>query len=373
MTLGRAKEDQLEAILILGKRYYTVRCIDVARFLSITNATVSATIKDLVKNGFVVKSPDNALSLTEKGRELAMQVYEKPNAMRRRLSAALILCLALLVGCAQKTPSQAPLSGRIANADQVIAEIRQGLKDHARTITIRFSYGSDIFDELNGVIDDWVEEALKETEDPAEGDYIRYQYGGYTWTSRYGEAGERLVYTVTITPVYYCYLIQEEQAGEEIARRLKAYGFQRRTTDLEKIAVIYDDICQTVNYDKVHRKNPYSHLKSTAYAAMVLHSATCQGYCTAAYRLLREAGIGCRVVTGTADGESGEDLHAWLIVELDGLWYALDPTWDAGCEEYQYFLVGEEELSDRIWGDRFRTEEFRAAYPLSKTAYTFPE
>ena len=119
MTLGRAKEDQLEAILILGKRYYTVRCIDVARFLSITNATVSATIKDLVKNGFVFKSPDNALSLTKKGRELAMQVYERHCFFRQWLIDA---------GVEEQTAEQEACALEHAISPESFALIQNALK-----------------------------------------------------------------------------------------------------------------------------------------------------------------------------------------------------------------------------------------------------
>ena len=262
---------------------------------------------------------------------------------------------------------------RIENVDEIVASIRHGLKNHARTITISFSYGSDIFHELNGVIDAWVEAALAETDDPSEGDYLRCQYGGYTYSSSYVERDSRFVYTVKLTPRYYCYLSQEEQASERANELLQSFGFRARTPELERIRTIYDWICQNVRYDKVHHKNPYYHLGSTAYAALVLKNATCQGYCVSLYRLLREAGIDCRVVTGTASDGEGAELHAWVIAEVDGLWYNLDPTWDAGAEEYRFFLVGEKDFVDHIPGERFAAEKFRAAHPMAEDSYDLSE
>lgn len=46
-------------------------------------------------------------------------------------------------------------------------------------------YEENILDELPELTNEWVEAALRETDDPREGDYIRYQYGGYESVSRY--------------------------------------------------------------------------------------------------------------------------------------------------------------------------------------------
>ena len=296
--------------------------------------------------------------------------------MRRVCAAALaVLLLLFSSGCGGTERADAPLSYRISNAAEVVASIRRGLKNHAKTVTVTFSYGEDIFDELNGVIDDWVEAALAETDEPDEGDYIRYQYGGYTYTSSRTEENGRLYYTVKLTPSYYCYLSQEEEASAAAKELLRDFRFRPWTSDYEKLRTVYDWLCRNVTYDKIHRKNPYYHLCSTAYAALVQHTAACQGYCAALYRLLREAGIACRIVTGPAVSENGasEKLHAWVIAELDGLWYGLDPTWDAGGAEYRFFLAGEEAFADHIPGERFRTEDFRRTYPMAEHSYYLSE
>ena len=295
--------------------------------------------------------------------------------MRRVCAAVLAVLLLFSSGCGGTERADAPLSYRISNAAEVVASIRRGLKNHAKTVTVTFSYGEDIFDELNGVIDDWVEAALAETDEPDEGDYIRYQYGGYTWTSSYIEENNRLYYTVKLTPSYYCYLLQEEEASSAAKELLRDFRFRPWTSDYEKLRTVYDWLCRNVTYDKIHRKNPYYHLCSTAYAALVQHTAACQGYCAALYRLLREAGIACRIVTGPAVSENGasEKLHAWVIAELDGLWYGLDPTWDAGGAEYRFFLAGEEAFADHIPGERFRTEDFRRTHPMAEHSYYLSE
>lgn len=295
--------------------------------------------------------------------------------MKRVLCVLLAAVLLFSAGCGRRDEPPAPFSERIINASEVVTGIRHGLKNHAKTITVSFDYGSVIFADLNEAVGAWVEAALDETDDPAEGDYIRYQYGGYTYTSRYTENDSVFTYTVVITPDYYCRLSQEEEAGVSAKALLKSFRFMPWTSDQTKIRTIYSWLCQNVSYDKVHRKNPYYHLCSTAYAALVQHSATCQGYCTALYRLLREAGIRCRVVTGNAVGPDGqsEQLHAWVIAELGGLWYGLDPTWDAGADEYRCFLAGMEEMADHIPGAAFMTEEFLNTCPMAEHSYDLSE
>ena len=280
-----------------------------------------------------------------------------------RLTAALLAIL-ILAGCG-KASSELPLGDRIENAEQVVAEIRTGLRGHAKRITVTFTFDSDIYSELNDAVEAWMEAALRETDNPAEGDYLRCQLGGYAWDSSFARENGVWRYSVSIVPDYYDYLVQEEAVTEAVGKLLKGVKFSAETTDLEKVAVIYDTVCQTVDYDKVHRKNPYSHLKSTAYGALVLRSATCQGYCAALYRLLRECGINCRIIKGMAGGE----FHAWVIAAVDGQYYNLDPTWDAGAETYRFFLSGSADFPDHIADVQFQTREFTDAYPIAKESF----
>lgn len=285
----------------------------------------------------------------------------------------LILLVSMLIGGRPQSSGEYPLGERISNSGQVVAAIRGGIRRHASQITVRFDYGSDIFDELNEVIDAWVEAALEETERPDEGDYLRYQYGGYTSHSSYVIREGRWYYTVEITPVYYCTLRQQQEAEEAFETALRQINRERRrdpeaarSAEAAAIRAVYEYVCATVRYDKPHRKNPYYHLCSTSYAALVQHTATCQGYCVTLYRLLRACGVDCRIVTGSAGEES---LHAWVIARVGSKWYHLDPTWDAGTQdpsEFRYFLVGTEAFGDHIPGEKFTTDEFCAACPMAE-------
>ena len=77
MELHRAGEDYLKAILILQKQNHAVRSLDVAEMLRVTKPSVSRAMKLLREGGFLTMDADKRISLTEAGREAAVQVFEK--------------------------------------------------------------------------------------------------------------------------------------------------------------------------------------------------------------------------------------------------------------------------------------------------------
>ena len=284
-----------------------------------------------------------------------------------------LLCAVLAVGCAASAeapaPEPLPLSEAIANSAEVVAAIRAGLREYASAITVDFTFHGELLDELSALTDEWVEAALAETDDPTEGDYIRYQYGGYERTCRYEAENGQYHYTVEIVPDYYLYRVQEQEASAKLAEVYAELALDADAPDYEKVRAIYDYVCSHVKYDEIHRKNPYYHAKSTAYAALVNQRATCQGYCVLLYRMLRENGVDCRVVTGTGIDGTGERLHAWNIAAVDGQYYNLDATWDVGAEEYRWFLRGSEAFVNHTAGETFASEAFKSRYPMAAEDY----
>ena len=66
--------------------------------------------------------------------------------------------------------------------------------------------------------------------------------------------------------------------------------------------------------------------------------AVCDGYSKLLTAMTSHAGVDIEYVSGRADGLSGRlreilagnEGHAWNIVKLNGYWYPVDSTWDAG-------------------------------------------
>ena len=76
-SLTEAREDYLEAILILSSKASRVRPIDIARLKDVSKATVSVTISTLVKMGYVQAENPHSVALTQKGLEVAQSVLRK--------------------------------------------------------------------------------------------------------------------------------------------------------------------------------------------------------------------------------------------------------------------------------------------------------
>ena len=81
-------EDYLEAILVLQKKMGMVRSVDVARQLKITKPSVSHAVAILRDGGFLTMDEDHFLHLTDVGREVAENIYERHCFFTEQLIAA---------------------------------------------------------------------------------------------------------------------------------------------------------------------------------------------------------------------------------------------------------------------------------------------
>ena len=81
-------EDYLEAVLVLQKKLGMVRSVDVARHLEVTKPSVCHAVATLREGGFLTMDSDYFLHLTDVGREVAEQIYEKHRFFTERLIAA---------------------------------------------------------------------------------------------------------------------------------------------------------------------------------------------------------------------------------------------------------------------------------------------
>ncbi|MDD2619949.1 MAG: transglutaminase domain-containing protein [Syntrophomonadaceae bacterium] len=124
-------------------------------------------------------------------------------------------------------------------------------------------------------------------------------------------------------------------------------------TQFEKELALHDYIIDHCAYDyKNYQNNTVSSASFNQYGVLVLGKAVCQGYADAMFRLCREAGLECHVVSGEAKQDNSWISHAWNIVKIDGQFYQLDVTWDDpimadGTQtlSYYYFNLTDAELT----------------------------
>ena len=77
MHIHESAEDYLEAILRLRETKGPVRSVDISQLLGVTKPSVSFAMKKLRENEYIRMDQDNLITLTDKGEEIAMRVYDR--------------------------------------------------------------------------------------------------------------------------------------------------------------------------------------------------------------------------------------------------------------------------------------------------------
>lgn len=118
----------------------------------------------------------------------------------------------------------------------------------------------------------------------------------------------------------------------------------KNSDDFEKLLYIHDYIAENCKY--IESGKDYI---ETAFGCLVEKNANCEGYAKAFKYLCDGMGIPCSVVVGiTSDGLN----HAWNQVQLGGIWYNVDVTWD-DCDDrfekvHTYFLCSDADFLSHI-------------------------
>lgn len=153
---------------------------------------------------------------------------------------------------------------------------------------------------------------------------------------------------------------------------------------IKQIEYVNAYIAENVKYDYGARREAesgsvsYDGYVNTSYGALVNKKALCGGYSRAFKAVMDRLDIPCVLIQGTACSgrsltdpddnkvyDSGYEAHMWNAVEVDGMWYGVDTTWNSSCGNVKkYFLVGEEFLSvDHFSDGVISSSGFELLYP----------
>ena len=77
MKIHESAENYLETMLVLQKRNGYVRSIDIATELNFSKPSISNAMKQLRSKGYIQMDESRLITLTEKGRKVAEQIYER--------------------------------------------------------------------------------------------------------------------------------------------------------------------------------------------------------------------------------------------------------------------------------------------------------
>ena len=127
-------------------------------------------------------------------------------------------------------------------------------------------------------------------------------------------------------------------------------------TTYDKVKAVHDKICSMVSYENNTQNigNPYYQTPYSLYYDADGDGkieTVCAGYAKMMKLQCNKYGIPCVLVTGVTD--SGE-YHMWNYVQMEnGVWYAVDATWDdQSTIMYDFFLVGSETYSSAAFGTK---------------------
>ena len=85
MNLYASGEDYLEAILVLYKKFGSVRSVDIARHMEVSKPSVCHAVNILCNGGFLTKDDKHFIYLTEEGRKVAEKIYERHKFFKEQL------------------------------------------------------------------------------------------------------------------------------------------------------------------------------------------------------------------------------------------------------------------------------------------------
>ena len=253
-----------------------------------------------------------------------------------------------------------------SDQEKLVKIFREKLINRESNIVLYYHCDEEITQEFfSNLVHQLFQKAIKHTGNGKEGDYLKWHCQGWTVKASISVNSNKgydlnIFYDVS----YLSSLEQEEKVDEEVSNLLKSLDLSNKT-DYQKVKAIYDYICSNVTYDHDNLNDESYSLKYTAYAALINKTAVCQGYASLFYRLALDTGVDTRVISGEAGGP-----HAWNIVKLNGKYYNLDSTWDAGRSTYAYFLKNTNDFDDHVRDNDYQSNEFIEEYPMWDESYT---
>lgn len=109
--------------------------------------------------------------------------------------------------------------------------------------------------------------------------------------------------------------------------------------EYEKVTFIHDFIATLICYDYDGVYVYHTEVPDDYPTVLRIRKTKCSGYANLFYEMCSRAGIICEIVSGYARGigwsekdKVTETNHSWNMVQVNGEWYLVDCTWDAGTE-----------------------------------------
>lgn len=114
-------------------------------------------------------------------------------------------------------------------------------------------------------------------------------------------------------------------------------------SDYERLCLLYKMMTSECHYDLTKKRR----FTGIYISALRNRTGVCASFAALLFLFLSEV---TSYQVYYVVGSVGRELHAWNIIESNGVAYHLDPTWDLGKESgFRYFLVSDSEMKGRDW------------------------
>ena len=132
---------------------------------------------------------------------------------------------------------------------------------------------------------------------------------------------------------------EADQRDFESYEELTDFLVEPYTDEHERFYSIYRWVTSNISYDVDSlREGHVTNEENFPDTVFERKLAVCDGYSKLLSAMTHHAGLDIEYVSGRADGLSGRlrtilagnEGHAWNVVRLNGYWYPVDSTWDAG-------------------------------------------
>ena len=212
-----------------------------------------------------------------------------------RSFVAALLAVILLAGMLPVSgAATAEPEGEYMSMEEVAVYVRQKLKDFQTNFDFKFRMEDPNYYTDGNLMWIFMDEVFEHTGVPDEGDYMRWSFQQYGFDLHDEFDGKTHYVSVNgFMPKYNNGALQEELLDKKVKEILESLELDGKT-DYEKIKAIYTYICENVEYSEevlssdINLHTPPDDMKVywSAYGALCLGSATCQGFTMAVYRFL---------------------------------------------------------------------------------------
>lgn len=271
------------------------------------------------------------------------------------LTGAMVLALPMqaqaFVGTSSSTATYQAKAVKSVQATQMQPVLQNAMSKRQSKVSLTYRGN---FKDVSGHLREAIEAALRTDE------YLTYDYRGYSaeWRGINGSVQiiVTLRYSQTLEQVKYVDAQVKKLAPQIVNATMDAH---------EKVKAIHDYVVTHTTYDTAMNQ-----AINSPYYALTTGKTLCNGYAMLTYKLLKEAGIPVRLISGEADGIG----HVWNLVQLDGQWYHLDTTWDdplpdKGEISYDYYLLSDAMIAPDHHFKNGGLNQHDLPYPKATTSY----